>query len=165
MQKLKYLMIFTGPLFGTISLWFTGWWTWLLPAYAYLLIPFLELIIPVSAANFDSGEEQHALKARFYDFILYVQVPIQYGLLFLFLVGISIQDLQFYELIGRVVSFGVACVVLGINVAHELGHRTSKLARVLSKAPTMLFTSKLLFEYKSTMCLCLFYIKPNFRLY
>ena len=139
MLKLKYLMIFTGPLFGAISLWCTGWWTWLLPAYAYLLIPFLELIIPASTKNFDSGEEQNALKSQFYDFILYAQVPIQYGLLLLFLLCITIQDLQFCELSGRVVSFGVACVVLGINVAHELGHRTSKLARVLSKA--LLLTS------------------------
>lgn len=139
MKKLKYLLIFTGPLFGAISFWFTGLWTWLLPVYAYLIIPFLELIIPPSTQNFNLKEEENALNSRFYDAILYSLVPIQYGLLLLFLIGISIQELQFYELFGRIVSFGVACVVLGINVAHELGHRANSRERMLSKA--LLLTS------------------------
>jgi len=64
----------------------------------------------------------------------------QYALLILFLVGITTQDLAWHDILGRIISFGIACVSIGINVAHELGHRTKPLERFLSKA--LLLTSQ-----------------------
>jgi len=133
MGKLKYFMIFTGPLCGVLSLWWTGFWPWLLPVYAYFLIPVFEFILPVNTYNMTAAEEELAKKDKFYDFLLYSLVPIQYGLLLLFLIGITTQELQWHELLGRVITFGVACVVLGINVAHELGHRVNKIERIFAK--------------------------------
>ena len=133
MKKLKYFLVFTGPLCGIFSLWWTGFWPWLLPIYAYVIIPILEFILPADTYNMSSSEEEQAKKDKFYDYLLYSLVPIQYGLVILFLLGITTQDLVWHELVGRVITLGIACVVLGINVAHELGHRAKKSERIMSK--------------------------------
>ena len=43
-------------------------------------------------------------------------------------------------LVGRILSYGIMCGVVGINVAHELGHKTNKLDQFLAK---VLLTSTL----------------------
>ena len=49
------------------------------------------------------------------------------------------EDLTTFELIGRISSLGVLCGILGINVGHELGHRTSRFERFLGEV--LLLTS------------------------
>ncbi len=133
MNKFKYLTIFTGPAIGVFSLWYTGFWPWVLPLYVYLVVPLLEFILPQNAQNFTESQEHQAKDSSFYDWVLYSMVPLQYGLLVLFLYGISTQDLLWHELLGRIITFGISCVVLGINVGHELGHRTKPHERFLAK--------------------------------
>jgi alkane 1-monooxygenase len=60
-------------------------------------------------------------------------VPIQYTLLFRFFQLIGNPNWNSIERIGLICSMGISCGVLGINVAHELGHRRSKLDRVLAR--------------------------------
>lgn len=127
-------MIFTGPVFGLISLTFRGWWTWAMPVYAYFVLPLLEFIIPQSRVNFSAEEEEKEKNIRIYDYILYSMVPLQYFLLIYYLFSVKVEGLQFYEILGRVVSFGIACVTIGINVAHELGHRVKKSEQNMAKA-------------------------------
>jgi alkane 1-monooxygenase len=66
-------------------------------------------------------------------------VPLQYGILGLFLYTISFETLQTYELIGFITTMGICCGVLGINVAHELGHRVNEFEQTLAKS--LLLTS------------------------
>lgn len=133
-------MIFTGPVFGLISLTFRGPWTWAMPIYAYAIIPLLEFLIPQSKINFSPEEEEKEKSSRMYDYILYSMVPLQYFLLVYFLFSLKEEGLQFYEILGRVVSFGIACVTIGINVAHELGHRVKTSEQNMAKA--LLLTSQ-----------------------
>lgn len=138
---LKYLMIFTGPIIGMFSLTLNGWWTWALPLYAYVCIPLMELVIPQSKANYSAEEEEELKKNRYYDYILYSMVPLQYFLLIYYLFSLrEAESLQLYELIGRTVTFGISCVTIGINVAHELGHRIKTSEQNMAKA--LLLTSQ-----------------------
>jgi len=134
MNKAKYFLIFTGPLIGVFSLLWTGFWPWALPFYAYFIIPVLEFVIPKDEVNFSSKEEESAKKDKFYDLILYSLPFVQYGMLALFLYGFATQDLAWHEVIGRIITFGIACVTLGINVGHELGHRKKPLERIFAKS-------------------------------
>ena len=131
---LKYLAILTGPAIGYISLTQLGWWTWALPIYAFLVIPFIELFAKGSEENMSENEEEMVRKDRIYDYLLYLQVPIQYIFMVIFLYSITEQGLTLFEYIGRVLTFGVACVSLGINVGHELGHRAKPYERIMAKA-------------------------------
>ncbi len=117
-----------------------GWWTWALPIYAYVAIPLMELIIPQDVANYSPEEEEKVKKSRFYDYILYSLVPLQYFLLIYFLFSLQQDGLQWYEILGRVTTFGLSCVTIGINVAHELGHRVKASEQNMAKA--LLLTSQ-----------------------
>ncbi len=135
-KALKYLAVFTIPLAGYIALSFNGIWTYAALMYAFFIVPSLELILPASEENMDKAEESVAKQDRIFDYLLYCIVPIQWSLLVLFLYSIQ-EPLTTFELIGRTLSFGVACGVFGINVAHELGHRRTKYERTMAKALLM----------------------------
>jgi alkane 1-monooxygenase len=57
----------------------------------------------------------------------------------LFLFAVQRPDLSNFELAGMILSFGICCGGIGINVAHELGHRTKTSEQNMSKA--LLLTS------------------------
>lgn len=71
--------------------------------------------------------------------MLYLNLPIQYLLLGYMLYQVTWGSFSWWEKVGMVIAMGICCGVLGINVAHELGHRTTKWEQQLSKA--LLLTS------------------------
>jgi alkane 1-monooxygenase len=78
-------------------------------------------------------EEEIARKDVIYDYLLYALVPLQYALLLFFLVRVSNGSTSMMETIGIVLSMGMACGILGINAAHELGHRSTGYEQTMSK--------------------------------
>ena len=56
--------------------------------------------------------------------------------------GSDINASDTVTLIGRILSYGIMCGVVGINVAHELGHKTNKTDQFLAKVllTTTLYT-------------------------
>ncbi len=65
--------------------------------------------------------------------MLYLNIPIVFGLLFLFLNKIITYDYFSFEFLGSLLSLGLVVVSNGINVAHELCHRTKTSERFLGK--------------------------------
>jgi alkane 1-monooxygenase len=135
LMPLRYLAVLSVPLLAAAGFLLQGLWSWALPLCAYLLVPLVELALVPDAGNLDPAEADAARHARIYDWILYAMVPVQWALLGLFVLAIHAGDLAAWEYAGMVFTMGIACGVLGINVAHELGHRTRRaeqwLARVL----------------------------------
>ena len=130
--------------FGSMALAYSGIlldgvFTWGLMIYAFVLVPVVELIISGSKENSSFEKEKEKLNDPVFDILIYLIVPLQYLLLFLFCVNIQ-RELELYELIGKVFTFGLACGVYGINVAHELGHRVKKYEQVMAKS--LLLTSQ-----------------------
>lgn len=138
-KSLKYLPIFTGIIAVAISFTSTGWWTYTAIIYTFGIIPFLDMILPAPERNMTAMEEELALKDPMYDWLVYLMVPIQYGFLLWFLTIIGDPTLTTFEIWGRITAMGILCGSLGINVAHELGHRTTKFEQMLSKS--LLLTS------------------------
>ncbi|MFM8241821.1 MAG: alkane 1-monooxygenase, partial [Crocinitomicaceae bacterium] len=77
-------------------------------------------------------------KDRFYDWILYLMLPLQWFFIFYFLTIISKSE-NTVDLIGRINSMGLMCGIIGINAGHELGHRMKSWERLIGEA--LLFTS------------------------
>lgn len=138
-KVLRYAFVLSGVFFGVISLTFHGLWTYALPVYAFVFVPLLELILPANGRNLTEAEEAEALKDRSYDYLLYSMVPILYGFLIYGMFSLREPGLAPYEIIGRVFSIALAMVSTGINVGHELGHRTTRHERLMAKA--LLLTS------------------------
>ncbi|MGB1206035.1 MAG: alkane 1-monooxygenase [Chitinophagales bacterium] len=139
MNVLKYLCVFSIPLVGCLSLALGGWWSYSLIIYSYFLIPLIELAFGGTTQNMDKATEEIMKTDRIYDYLIYACVPVQYAFLAYFLHLVSTQSLATYELIGYIVTMGIMCGVVGINVAHELGHRNKKSEQTMSKA--LLLTS------------------------
>jgi len=94
----------------------------------------LELIFPIDEHNLEYNEIESKLKNKLFDWLLYLNLPVVFGILIYCLMEISSTELNTYELIGLVFSVGIVLGVNGINVGHELGHRQSTNERFLGKA-------------------------------
>jgi alkane 1-monooxygenase len=129
----KYLLVLVTPMLVLISLTGSHWLTFLAPVVLFGLLPLLELFTNGSTENLTAMEEEMAKVDRRYDMILFVLVPLQYALLVIFLLRISQGSLRTLEIIGLVLSMGMACGILGINAAHELGHRSTGYEQTMSK--------------------------------
>ncbi|MGB5498622.1 MAG: alkane 1-monooxygenase [Maribacter sp.] len=133
MKDLKYLAAFTLPLSAVISFYFQGYWSYFTPFYAFVIIPVLELLLPLDSSNL--GEHQREVKKHkpFFDWLLYLNVPLIYGLLIYALWYVSSHAVSNTEIIGLTLSLGIVLGTNGINVAHELGHRIKTKERYLGK--------------------------------
>jgi alkane 1-monooxygenase len=117
----------------------TGWEVWLPLIYAWVVIPFLELLIKPRQQNLSNTEEDLAKADKTYDIILYIVVVLQYAALAQYLYAMSHDKMTWLDIIGRTWVMGMLCGVFGINVGHELGHRTNPFEQFLAKC--LLLTS------------------------
>jgi alkane 1-monooxygenase len=129
----KYLLGYLVPLSAFVALYSSGVYTFLTVFIGFGVIPFLEIFFTGTSANYDKQEEENRKNNNLFDLLLYLHVPIQYGLLVLFLYKVSTTGYSTLELIGVTASFGICCGVIGINVAHELGHRRNWYEIVMAK--------------------------------
>jgi len=136
---LKYSIVLIIPTVCWFSIASSGWWTFSSLVLLYLMIPLLEFVFKRDERNLEAAEEEMIANDRWYDYLLYLMVPVQFGLLFYFLDTIATTPHSMIELIGKTAAMGVTCGALGINVAHELGHRKGKFEQFLAKS--LLLTS------------------------
>lgn len=130
---LKYSFVYVTPFMVFISICLGGPWSYLAVGYVFGLIPLLEFAFQGTTRNMDKVEEELAKKDKFYDFLLYSLVPIQFALMGYYLYRVGDPTLQLYEKIGMMISFGISCVSLGANAGHELGHRNTWYEQLMSK--------------------------------
>ena len=139
MKKLKYLIVFLLPVTVYLSFTNSGMWTFM-PIIVYFgLVPMLELLLKPDKSNFDIAEEEKAKSDLFYDWILLFTVPVQIGFLVFFLFTIRDTPAWSMEFFGRVSAMGLLCGVFGINIGHELGHRSKRSQRFFGEV--LLLTS------------------------
>ncbi|MGY6742924.1 MAG: alkane 1-monooxygenase [Cecembia sp.] len=134
MKDLKYLLAYSIPLSAVLALLWQGWWSWATVILAFGIFPLLDALFPASTANYSESEEKSRLSNRFFDMLLYICAPICFVLVFFYFKTIQTGGLDTYEWLGLTFSIGVVLGALGINVAHELGHRANKWEQFLAKA-------------------------------
>ena len=133
-RDLRYLIAYTLPLTAAVGLWLGGPWTWLTLAYTFGLVPLLEWWRPLAPAVPGVAAATEAKRHAFFDGLLYLNVPLQYGLLVFFLYTLKTRAFSVAETTGAVLGVGICCGALGINVAHELGHRARAWEQRLAQA-------------------------------
>lgn len=135
---LKYLLAYLLPLTGALGIYLGGVWSFGAFYFSFLLIPLVELITPARGGNVDPEDEQERSESRFFDLLLYGNLPVLLGLIAYGLHVATSSDLTSLEIIGMVFNLGTLVGTLGINVGHELGHRTEKFDQYV--AQTLLTT-------------------------
>ena len=133
MRDLKYLFAYTVPLAAYVSFQSTGIWTYTLVFYAFLIIPLLDIIAGESSENLAEEDVSYKKTKWVFDLMLYLNVPLVFGLLFLAFFNVATQDYSTVEYVGLAISGGIFLATNGINVAHELGHRKAYIDRFISK--------------------------------
>lgn len=132
MKSIKYLLVFSLPITVNIAFQAEGWLSFL-PVYVFfMLVPFLELILPSRWTTNQASENELHRHAKYYNYLLYSLVFVQWGFVAFFLIAQSSSpDVTTWW--GRVVSMGLMCGIIGINVGHELGHRNKRSEKFLGE--------------------------------
>lgn len=130
---MKFSLAYITPLIVLFSL-----YTETIGAYTsvfvlFVMIPLIELFTKGSTDNLSKIEEELEKENKVYDWMLYGLVPLQYLILIYFLVQVSTETLSLSYKIGATTAYGMACGILGINTAHELGHRPTWYEQLMSK--------------------------------
>ncbi len=123
MKDLKYVCAYTIPITAIIGIWFQGAYTYLTPIYTFGIIPLFELFTNSSTQNLSDEESSLKSKKKIFNWMLYLNLPIVYGVVLLTLYTTTYSELATYEIVGIVFSTGIVLGANGINVGHELGHR------------------------------------------
>ena len=133
MQDFKYLLAYTIPLSALIGIQWGGFWSYTTVLYAFGLIPLWEALVAPNSSKLSDTAVQNRLANRFFDGMLYFNLILVYSILIYGLWFLTQTTLKTYETIGYVLSFGIVLGTNGINVAHELGHRDTKIERLMAK--------------------------------
>ena len=94
MKDAKYLMAFSVPLSVFISIYFREIFSYTSTLYVFLFIPIVELFLPTHLSTFSEQESKSRLKDKFFDWLLYLNVPIVYLILFYGLYSFANYDLH-----------------------------------------------------------------------
>ncbi len=133
MRKLKYLSIFSLPLVVYISFNSHGIFTFLSVFFFFGLVPLLELAFKPDERNLTERERIFAENDPYYDILLYLMLPIQWGFMIYFFYNIS-HTTEHFDRAGKIMSMGIMCGAIGINLGHELGHRTNRFEQLVGEA-------------------------------
>ena len=133
MKDLKYLFAYTVPFAAYFSFEGSGIWTYSLVLYAFLVIPLLDVIAGESSENLTEDDAAYKKTKWLFDIMLYLNLPLVFGLLFFAFFKVYTNDYSTLEYIGLSLSTGILLATNGINVAHELGHRKPYIDRFIGK--------------------------------
>lgn len=135
----RYLWIFglTMPLLPFLAVVLhatTGWgvWLWLGPIVILGLVPLIDWTAGLDPSNPPDDVIKALEQDRYYRWLTYLFLPLQYaGFAFAFWF-IATGDLTVLDCVGLAVTVGFIGG-LGINTAHELGHKKESVERWLAK--------------------------------
>jgi len=130
---IKYMSPFVLFLFAFQAFSNSGWLSYVPLIFTFVCIPLAELLMKSSTSNISAAEEEIAKADKGYDYLLYEIVLLQYYALLVFLFSLTEPNLDTVTRVGRIISMGLLCGIFGINVGHELGHRSNKIEQMMAK--------------------------------
>ena len=131
-KDLKYLMSYSIAVTAFIGILVGGPYVYLTVVYTFIFIPILELNTKEYLNEYSDDEKKSRNLDPFFDFLLYLNIPIVYGIFFVSL-NTLVHTNSISEIIGIILSASIVMATNRINVGHELGHRKSLFSRTCSK--------------------------------
>jgi len=123
MRAFQYLTVYTIPASVVVGAWLGGGWTFLTVALSYGLVPVIDRVIGVDSRNLDAAAEATAGRARVYRWLTWGMVPVLVALVIWATARVAGGRLSPLEILGLVLSTGIATGAAGITTAHELIHQ------------------------------------------
>src|SRR5579885_1504626 len=128
------ILAMTLPLQGYLLYRWTGWsvFWWFSPIFIYLILPIADALLGEDDNNPPDSAMAALAADRYYRWAVYLALPAQY-LSFVWCTWMAVRGgLVWHQWLGLLLSAGFTSG-LGINIAHEMGHQTSRLERWLAK--------------------------------
>ena len=112
----------------------TGWgvWWWIGPIVVFGVIPVIDLATGLDRSNPPDDVIEALENDKYYRWITYLFLPIQYAALVWACWMFTSGDLPLVDKVGLALSIGTIAGI-GINTAHELGHKKEQHERWLAK--------------------------------
>ena len=104
MKDLKYLLAYTVPMSVFVSFESTGIWTYSAVMYAFVILPILDVLAGERATNLDSDTAIEKNRMRIFDAMLYLNLPIVFGLMIYLFFQLETQSYTTFELVGLLFS-------------------------------------------------------------
>jgi alkane 1-monooxygenase len=135
MHAIPYLIGFLVP--GTVILAASlgGWYAFATPIVFFVITPILDECLPRAEYNANSEEEGERLENPLYNLIVRSWLPAQVGAMVFAVWRLTSGDFTGIEYFGIILSTGILGGT-GINVAHELMHRSNKFDKALAELLT-----------------------------
>ena len=131
-KDLKYLMSYSIAVTAFIGILLGGPYVYLTVVYTFIFIPILESNTKEYINEYSDDEKKNRNLDPFFDFLLFLNIPIVFGIFFVSLDTLLYTD-SVSEIIGIILSTSIVMATNGINVGHALGHRKSLFSRTCSK--------------------------------
>lgn len=132
MKRLKYFLVLSVP----VSVYFsfqTGGILSFLPLFIFFgIVPILECLLPDNWNRNEASELELNQLNWYYNGLLYMQIPIAWWLFYQF-IALSTHPTDPLTTIGHIFAMGILCGIIGINLGHELGHRSKRYELVLGE--------------------------------
>lgn len=133
-----------------LGYWLDGWWNFISLAFIFIVIPIIDHLIGKDSENIPDHEIKIISEELYYRFITYLWTYIQVGIIIFGAYAVSLGKVNTtIDWVGFILATSLITGGIGITVAHELGHKKSKLEQFYSKALLM------------TVCYMHFFIEHN----
>jgi alkane 1-monooxygenase len=137
-RKIGFFTAFIIPTLVITGFYAGGYWNYLTIIFSFILIPLIDQALGIDTGNVPVEEAKIRAEEFFYRFVTYCWAYFQFAFVVWGAYAIACGKLtNAVEWIGFVVSFSLVTGGIGITVAHELGHKKSKLEKFYGKALLM----------------------------
>lgn len=149
-KKLGFLSAFVIPTLVIAGFYLGGYWNYLAIVFAFIILPIIDQSSGLDTTNVEPERAKIISQEFYFQFVTYLWTFIQLVFLLWGFYAVSSGKINtLYEWTGFTISFALVTGGIGITVAHELGHKKSKVERLYSKLLLM------------TVCYMHFYIEHN----
>ncbi len=148
-KRVSFLIAYAIPVLAVLGYYLGGGFNFLTLAMVFGILPLLDVLVGPDSSNPKEEEVPELQKEFYFRFLTYLWAWIQFGLVVWSLWEIQTHSLTVLEWTGFVLSIGVNTGGIGITVAHELGHKNTKIEQWYSKFILM------------TVCYMHFFIEHN----
>jgi alkane 1-monooxygenase len=149
-RKVGFFTAFIIPLLVITGYYSGGPFNFLAIVFSFLILPMIDQLSGLDTANVPEQDLKIVSEDFYYRFVTYLWTYFQFAFLLWGCYAVSTGALtNVVEWMGFTLSFSLVTGGIGITVAHELGHKKSKLERFYSRVLLM------------TVCYMHFYVEHN----
>jgi alkane 1-monooxygenase len=136
-KRFLWLVALVMPLLPFVAIGMFSWsgqgvWLWIGPIVILGLVPIIDLLAGLDQSNPPDHIIESLEQDRYYRWITYLFLPVQYAGFVTAFAFIALGDLSVANKIGLAITVGFIGGI-GINTAHELGHKKESHERWLAK--------------------------------